>query len=193
MTAAADPRAAFVALAVQVARRTADADLPALGPITVAQAVLESNYGRSGLSATHRNYFGMKAGSSWRGPVAVMDTTENLGPAKVAVRVKGAFRVYRSIDESFVDHAGLFRRNPRTYAKALAHPRDPVAFAHALTGVYATDPLYGSKLVRVMREWKLVEAFGGPAPSVVALAPQGTAPALLLVVAIGAVALWRGV
>ena len=51
---------------------------------------------------------------------------------------------------------------PLLYAAALAHPTDPIAFGHALTGLYATDPEYGAKLERVMRSRGLLETFGGP-------------------------------
>jgi flagellum-specific peptidoglycan hydrolase FlgJ len=69
--------------------------------------------------------------------------------------------------ECFADHARLLctRRWPDgrlIYAAALAHPTDPVAFARALTGVYATDPAYGDKLVAIMRDRGLCEAFGFP-------------------------------
>ena len=48
----------------------------------------------------------------------------------------------------------------KIYASALAHPNDPIAFARALTGVYATDPQYGDKLIAIMRDRGLLETFG---------------------------------
>ena len=33
----------------------------------IAQAVIESNYGQSKLSADYNNFFGMKCGSKWKG------------------------------------------------------------------------------------------------------------------------------
>ena len=42
----------------------------------IAQACLESCYGRSLLSSKYHNYFGMKCGSSWKGSKAVLKTKE---------------------------------------------------------------------------------------------------------------------
>lgn len=42
----------------------------------IAQACLESNYGKSTLSAKYHNYFGMKCGSYWTGKSVNMTTKE---------------------------------------------------------------------------------------------------------------------
>ena len=68
--------------------------------------------------------------------------------------------------ELFEEHAKLVctrrwaKLGTKIYAKALQHPNDPIAFAHALTGVYATDPDYGKKLERIMKAYGLLETFG---------------------------------
>ncbi len=152
----ADDRRAFVTRAIAAARISAPSHIPALGPVTVAQAILESGYGRSGLALKHSNYFGIKA----RGNEArvMLDTTEFVGG--VATRLPQGFKVYQDMTASFRDHAQLFARLPITYKKALAHPLDPVMFARGLVGVYATDPRYADKLEALFREWALLEAFG---------------------------------
>ena len=132
---------------------------PALTPVTVAQFLLESDWGRRAIGDAN-NYFGIKARDG-EPSVSVWTTEyENGHPVKVVQR----FRKYDSMAESFADHARLIcdrtRNGMKIYAAALGHPSDPVAFAHALTGIYATDPKYGEKLVSIMRDRGLLETFG---------------------------------
>ena len=39
--------------------------------ITLQQMALESGHGKSDLAANYNNYFGVKAGSSWKGPTVM--------------------------------------------------------------------------------------------------------------------------
>jgi flagellum-specific peptidoglycan hydrolase FlgJ len=132
---------------------------PALTPVTVAQFLLESNWGRSGMGDAN-NYFGIKARAGE--PFVMKDTTEFVNGKPV--KVQQPFRRYESMAECFADHARLIcsrmSNGKKIYAKALENPNDPVAFANALTGVYATDPQYGSKLVSIMKDRGLLETFG---------------------------------
>ncbi|MBU6231599.1 glucosaminidase domain-containing protein, partial [Patescibacteria group bacterium] len=70
------------------------------------------------------------------------------------VKIQAYFQDYDSIESAFLAHAFLLSKNPR-YAKAMAVKNNPEAFAAALTGVYATDPDYGNKLITIMRQSKL--------------------------------------
>lgn len=133
---------------------------PALLPVTVAQFLLESNWGRSCMGDA-RNYFGVKARDGE--PFVTRTTTEYVDGRPVGVQAR--FRAYDSMADCFADHARLICERARAdgrkiYAAALAHPDDPVAFANALTGVYATDPDYGRKLVAIMESRGLLETFG---------------------------------
>jgi flagellum-specific peptidoglycan hydrolase FlgJ len=81
------------------------------------------------------------------------------------VTVDAKFRAYQSMGDCFADHATLIceRARPngkKIYEAALLHGDDPCAFARALTGVYATDPQYGEKLVQIMTSRGLLESFG---------------------------------
>ena len=135
---------------------------PALTPVTIAQFLLESGWGRAGMGDAH-NYFGIKARDGE--PFVTKTTTEFVNGKPVQVQAR--FRAYGSMAECFADHASLICRRTRPngrriYESALAHPTDPCAFARALTGVYATDPQYGEKLVAIMRSRGLLESFGFP-------------------------------
>jgi flagellum-specific peptidoglycan hydrolase FlgJ len=147
--------------AAEIAARDVEGYPPALTPVTVAQFLLESDWGRHGMGSAN-NYFGIKARDGE--PSVMMPTTEYVGGT--SVQVQQPFRAYASMAECFADHARLIcnrtSNGKKIYAAALEHPNDPIAFANALTGVYATDPAYGQKLVSIMRSRGLLETFGFP-------------------------------
>src|SRR5262249_34456762 len=70
------------------------------------------------------------------------------------VTVNAAFRVYHNIAESIADHSQLLATGD-SYRQAMADRQHPDAFAADLTGVYATDPQYGSNLIALMRLYNL--------------------------------------
>lgn len=61
----------------------------------IAQAVIESRYGESGLAKYH-NYFGLKCGSSWKGPSVNMKTKEEVNSALISIRDN--FRTFPDMD-----------------------------------------------------------------------------------------------
>jgi flagellar protein FlgJ len=115
----------------------------------VAQAALETGWGTSqpkDASGTSNNYFGIKAGASWRGASVSAETTEFV--AGQAGRESAGFRTYGSVAESVADYVRVLRE-PR-YAAARGTGSDVRAFADALQrGGYATDPEYANKLVTI--------------------------------------------
>lgn len=64
----------------------------------IAQAILESGWGESKLSAKYHNYFGLKCGTKWKGPSVNMTTQEEYQPG-VSTIIKDNFRVYNSMEE----------------------------------------------------------------------------------------------
>lgn len=123
--------------------------------LIVAQAALESGWGQREIPTADGtpsyNLFGIKAGSSWDGPVTEITTTEyEQGAAK---KIKARFRVYSSYVEAIGDYVKLLTNNPR-YANVAA-ARNPEQAAHALQQAgYATDPHYAKKLVNVIQQMK---------------------------------------
>lgn len=142
--------AAPIALAVHAAY-----DIPA--SVTMAQSILESNWGRSKLSVDERNYFGFKCVTPTSpGPIAVRcaryPTTECV-PAPCHP-VDAYFRSYASIDDSFRDYGRLLTTSSN-YAAALPVRSDPDAFIRAVARKYATDPEYANKVIRLMDRYDL--------------------------------------
>jgi hypothetical protein len=123
--------------------------------VTVAQAILESDWGRSRLTRQGNNLFGIKALGGATGPAGVVTlaTWEHLDGGDVVVQAP--FKAYQTLDQSIDDHGAFFTRN-RRYAAALAVANDARAFARAIQDAgYATDPNYASKLVGLMDRYNL--------------------------------------
>lgn len=142
----------FVSRLLPAAQRASqESGVPA--QLIMAQAALESGWGRREIRTEDGNpsfnLFGIKADKRWKGPVAETVTTEYVNG--VAQKARAAFRVYGSYDEAFSDYAQFLVTNPR-YANVLA-TQDPAEAAHGLQRAgYASDPQYGGKLVRIMKQ-----------------------------------------
>ena len=119
--------------------------------LILSQAALESGWGKREIlredGTTSHNLFGIKAGSSWKGEVAHVMTTEYVDgkPRKV----KEPFRAYGSYEEAFADYAKLVGNNKR-YAEVLTAPNAEVAAKRIQKAGYATDPAYADKLISIM-------------------------------------------
>ena len=147
----ADPTEAFISQIGESARQLGqENDLYA--SVMIAQAILESGSGQSGLSSyPHYNLFGIKG--SYAGQSAVMQTWEDDGNGN-AYTINDAFRSYPSYYESLQDYvavlkqghfAGAWKSNTTSYQDATA----------ALTGVYATDTSYNTKLNYIIEKYDL--------------------------------------
>ena len=64
----------------------------------IAQAIIESNSGKSILGYKYHNYFGMKCGSRWKGKSVNLKTKEEYTVGTLTT-IKDNFRVYDSIEE----------------------------------------------------------------------------------------------
>jgi flagellar protein FlgJ len=147
--------AAFIARVTPGARRGMTRyRVPA--SVTIAQAILESGWGRSGLARRDHNYFGIKCFGS-PGPIAVgcrAYATTECGGGK-CWRTTAQFRAYRGVAGSMADHGRFLVDNPR-YRNAFRFSRNPDRFAVAIHRAgYATSPTYARNLIRVMKRYDL--------------------------------------
>jgi flagellum-specific peptidoglycan hydrolase FlgJ len=126
--------------------------------VTIAQAIDESGWGQSVLATRDHNLFGIKGA----GPAGSDLVPTREYQAGQLVSQTSEFRMYHNIAESVDDHGKLLATS-QYYRQAMAERRDPNAFAAALTGVYATDPQYGAKLVGLMQRYDLYR-YDTPAP-----------------------------
>lgn len=124
--------------------------------IVIAQACLESFFGRSELAVKAHNYFGIKSGGDWKGDVYYKNTQEDDGQGKLST-IKAGFRKYSSMEESVKDHARFLASTPwrSEYYKDVISAKTPELQAQALTGTYATDTRYKAKLMDLINKYNL--------------------------------------
>ncbi len=115
----------------------------------LAQASLESGYGQSKLTTEANNFFGIKAGTSWTGPVWTGKTSEETSGGS-SYQITDSFRVYASPEEGFRGYADFIHTNSR-YRNALNFPGNPYQYIVEIKNAgYATDNEY------VQSNWRLI-------------------------------------
>ena len=122
--------------------------------VKMAQAILESNIGKSTLSKLHNNHFGIKQGLGWKGEIANMQTREVVKGK--SIYINQPFRKYPTAEDSFKDHTNFLVKNSR-YAKSGVFSADtPEKQAQALQAAgYATDPNYSKSLINIINGYDL--------------------------------------
>lgn len=132
------------------------------GSVMMAQAALESGWGQSQLTLEANNFFGIKG--AYNGQSVSMPTVEYNSNGQM-VNTTASFKKYPTAYASFADngatlrngtswdpqyYSGAWKENAATYSDA----------ANALTGKYATDPNYGSSLIKLIQQYGLDKTFG---------------------------------
>jgi flagellum-specific peptidoglycan hydrolase FlgJ len=141
----------FLQAAIAAARESSRASgLPA--GVTVAQAALESAWGKSQLSREANNYFGIKGHGNHE--QVEMPTSEVT--AGVVTKTAARFAKYESMTECFVDRDRLVLKLS-CYQEARNCAGNPEAFIRALAKHWATDPNYADKLLNVYRANRLFD------------------------------------
>jgi LysM repeat protein len=135
---AADYINTYKDLAISEMKRTG---VPA--SITLAQGMLESDYGRSTLARLGNNHFGIKCHNDWSGmTIRQHDDRHN-----------ECFRKYKRAEDSFYDHSDFLRSTSRYSFLFDIDPSNYKAWAHGLKKAgYATNPEYASLLIQKIED-----------------------------------------
>ncbi len=121
--------------------------------ITLAQALVESNAGRSDLASNANNHFGIKCKSTWVGDTYYhkdddLDINGNLIPS--------CFRAYETDLDSYIDHSNFLRYKSNYQPLFLLDKYDYKSWAYGLKEAgYATDVSYAHKLIAKIEELDL--------------------------------------
>ncbi len=114
--------------------------------ITLAQGILESQYGESDLCLQSNNHFGIKCKTEWSGDKVYHDDDAK----------NECFRSYPSAEASFKDHSDFLRNRPYYTSLFLLDPSDYESWAYGLKQAgYATEKDYPQKLLKVINDYNL--------------------------------------
>ncbi len=149
-------------LAISEMRRTG---VPA--SITLAQGMVESDYGRSTLAREANNHFGIKCHNDWKGAtVRYHDDRRN-----------ECFRKYRNAEDSFRDHSDFLRTGSRYSSLFSLNQTDYKSWARELKKAgYATNPDYANMLIRKIEENALYNFDRGQTAAVTSVKPTVPEP-----------------
>ena len=142
----------IVPIAVEVAR-----EYNVYPSIVVAQSILESDWGRSPLAVNANNLFGIKG--TYNGSYIMHDTKEDDGTG-FQYKVTDKFAKYPSYKESVESNARLIREglswDGEYYSGAwVENTKNYQEATEFLTGTYATDINYNSKVNGIIQEYNL--------------------------------------
>lgn len=139
-----------------------------LASVSLAQFILESDYGRSELAQKANNCFGMKkslsgntwSGSAWDGKSFYNKETKEYVNGKY-VTVTAAFRKYPSIEKSIADHSayllGAMDEAKKRYAGLAGESNYKKAITIIKNGGYATSPTYIEKVCDIIKKYDLTQ------------------------------------
>ena len=117
----------------------------------IAQACLESAFGTCALSKYH-NYFGLKAGSSWKGPVVNMRTMEEYQTGTLT-SIVDAFRSYPDMEQGV---KGYYDFLSYSRYKTVKDQTTPEAYLKEIKAAgYATSSTYVQNNMRIVNTYGL--------------------------------------
>ena len=118
----------------------------------IAQAIIESGWGKSGLASKYHNYFGLKCGSSWKGKSVNMTTKEEYKVGTVT-NIRDNFRVFDDFDDGIRGYFEFINYSRYANLKGVTSPEEYCRRIKA--DGYATSSKYVDNIMRVIRDNKL--------------------------------------
>lgn len=126
---------------------------PLFNSVVIAQACLETGFGKSSLMIKANAIFGIKATKAWKGKVYNSKTKECYDGA-TNVTITACFRAYSSFADSISDYFDLICKNSR-YKKAINSSSPEECIKAIKDGGYATDPKYVDSILKIIKSNKL--------------------------------------
>lgn len=159
----------YSTIAVQEMDRTG---IPA--SITLAQGIIESRYGQSGLAKNSNNHFGIKCKGDWTGGKYYHKDDDYVN----GKLVKSCFRTYKDPAASYCDHSEFLLVNQRYSSLFSLEKTDYKGWAKGLKKAgYATAKHYATMLINTIEKYELYQYDrGNPVLFVMNKAEEPTAP-----------------
>ena len=126
-------------------------DIAVCSPI-ISQACLESGWGKSKLSATYHNYFGLKCGSKWQGKSVNLTTKEEYTPG-TKTTIRDAFRVYDSMEDGIKGYFEFIQLDRYHNLRGITDPKKYLETIKA--DGYATSSTYVADNMRLIEQYQL--------------------------------------
>ena len=123
----------------------------------IAQAIIESGWGKSGLASKYHNYFGLKCGSSWKGKSVNMTTKEEYKVGTMT-NIRDNFRVFDDFDDGIRGYFEFINTSRYANLKGVKSPEEYCRRIKA--DGYATSSKYVDNIMRVIRDNKLTRFDG---------------------------------
>ena len=120
--------------------------------IKLAQAILESEGGRSELAIDHNNHFGILCDKKWKGPKHRI-TEEDFTTGE---RFESCYKVYDNPAVSFVEHTNLLKRDPHYQSLFHLNSSNYVLWAERLMELgYTNNDTYDLTLINMIEKYNL--------------------------------------
>ena len=120
----------------------------------IAQAILESGWGKSKLAATYHNYFGLKCGTKWTGKSVNMNTQEEYEPG-VLTTIADNFRVFDSMEEGVKGYFEFIQLSRYQNLKGITDPKTYLETIKA--DGYATSSAYVQNNMDLVEQYELTK------------------------------------
>lgn len=120
----------------------------------IAQAILESGWGKSSLAAKYHNYFGIKCGTAWTGESVNLATKEEY-TAETLTDIRDNFRVYPSMEEGIKGYFELLGLPRYQNLKGITEPK---AYLETIKADgYTTSSSYVSECMLIITQNNLTQ------------------------------------
>ena len=120
----------------------------------IAQAVHESAWGESKLSAKYHNYFGLKCGTAWRGKSVNMKTQEEYSAGSLTT-ISANFRAYDSMEEGVKGYFEFIQLPRYANLKGVTSPRQYLQ--NIKDDGYATGSQYVDHVMNTLNLYNLTQ------------------------------------
>lgn len=118
----------------------------------IAQAILESGWGKSKLASTYHNYFGLKCGTKWTGKSVNMNTQEEYQPGTLTT-ISDNFRVYDSMEDGVKGYFEFIQLTRYHNLKGITDPKEYLETIKA--DGYATSSTYVQNNMKLIEQYEL--------------------------------------
>ena len=120
----------------------------------IAQAIHESGWGESKLSAKYHNYFGLKCGTKWTGKSVNMSTQEEYS-AGTLTTISANFRAYDSMEEGVKGYFEFIQLARYANLKGITSPRNYLETI--VDDAHATGKNYANNVMNLINLYNLTQ------------------------------------